>query len=622
MRRLLFASVLLLAACGDKQEVSQSSKGDYSPNVVAGGNVSVQQTNIQNATINMPPELVEKLAQALKAQGTPADQLNAQLEELKRKYADLQQKLGEYAKTDELAQQARKELDTGNLEQAETLLQQAYDKDLQFSKQHLAQRALDLAEVAELRLDHDKALARYREVTQLQPDNLIAWKNVYDIAQKVGNNNLALEAAQGLQKNLRPEDEDWLYMALADEGTALEKLGDTAKAMEKYLVVLEFDKKRTVKFPEDAARQHNLSVSYNKVGSLYKANGAALAAMKSYQNSLSIAQKLVDLDPKQADWQHDLSVSYQAIGDLQVVNGDKAAALKSYQYSLSIRKKLVILDPKRADWQHDLSVSYERLGDMYQANGDTPAALKSYQDSLSVRKKLVILDPKRADWQYALSVSYERLGDMYQANGDTPAALKSYQDSLSVIKRLVDLNPKRADWQYALSVSYERLGDMYQANGDTPAALKSYQDSLSIIKRLVDLNPKQTDWQRALSVKYHNLGGIYRANGDAPAVLKSYQDSLAISKKLAELDPEVVQWQVDLAWSYYRLAQVQEGNRKNLLKSALNILKKLDNESRLVATQQIYDEILFSGITQLDNSASINETQPNVRIPVLRPTKK
>ena len=159
MRHLVFVSVLLLAACGDKQEANQKSTGDFSPNAVAGGNVSIT----QDVKVQLSKEAEERLLQGLIAKGVPEADRAAELEELKRKYADLEQRLGEYAKTDELAQQARKELDLGNLDQAETLLQQAYDKDYQLSRQRLAQRAFDLAEVAELRLDHDKALARYRE---------------------------------------------------------------------------------------------------------------------------------------------------------------------------------------------------------------------------------------------------------------------------------------------------------------------------------------------------------------------------------------------------------------------------------------------------------------------------
>jgi hypothetical protein len=46
MRRLVFVGMLLLAACGDKQEVSQNSGGDFSPNQVAGRDA------IQNVTVN------------------------------------------------------------------------------------------------------------------------------------------------------------------------------------------------------------------------------------------------------------------------------------------------------------------------------------------------------------------------------------------------------------------------------------------------------------------------------------------------------------------------------------------------------------------------------------------
>ena len=116
-------------------------------------------------------------------------------------------------------------MDAGNLEQAETLLQQAYDQDLQLSKQRLAKRAFDLAEVAELRLDHDKALARYREVTQHQPDNLQAWTAIAEIAEKTGNANLTLEAAQKRVEYAdvvsNPYDHIWSRIKVGDSFVAL-----------------------------------------------------------------------------------------------------------------------------------------------------------------------------------------------------------------------------------------------------------------------------------------------------------------------------------------------------------------------------------------------------------------
>lgn len=312
MRRLLFASVLLLAACGDKQEVSQNSGGDFSPNQVAGRDA------IQNVKVQLSKEAEERLLQGLIAKGVPESDRAAELEELKRKYADLEQRLGEYAKTDELAQQARQELDAGNLDQAETLLQQAYDKDYQLSRQRLAQRAFDLAEVAELRLDHDKALARYREVTQLQPDNATAWWRVAKIAQKRGNTTQALDAWRGMQQAAKTQQQEReLAAAIIGEADILKANGDGKTAQEKLLQAHESLKKAAAAEPDNTVRQRDLSVSHERIGDLSVANGDRAAALKSYQDSLTIAQTLVELDPKQVEWQTDIVVSYFKLSEVE-----------------------------------------------------------------------------------------------------------------------------------------------------------------------------------------------------------------------------------------------------------------------------------------------------------------
>ena len=61
-------------------------------------------------------------------------------------------------------------------------------------------------------------------------------------------------------------------------------------------------------------------------------------------------------NPGNAGWQHDLSVSYDKVGDVQVAQGDLAGALKSFRDSLAIRERLAQSDPGHAGWQRDLSV--------------------------------------------------------------------------------------------------------------------------------------------------------------------------------------------------------------------------------------------------------------------------
>ena len=133
MRRLVFVSVLLLAACGDKQEFSQSS------------------------------------------------------------------------------QQARQELDTGKLDPAEALLQQAYDQNDQLSRQHLAQRAFDLAEAGDLYVangDTPAALKSYQDshelvkkLVELEPkqaewqhDLSLSYNKIGDLYQSNGDTPAALKS--------------------------------------------------------------------------------------------------------------------------------------------------------------------------------------------------------------------------------------------------------------------------------------------------------------------------------------------------------------------------------------------------------------------------------------------
>src|ERR1700720_4332092 len=80
----------------------------------------------------------------------------------------------------------------------------------------------------------------------------------------------------------------------------------------------------------------------------------------------------------------DLSVSYERVGDVQKAQGDLKAALKSYSDSLAIAERLAKSDPGNAGWQRDLSVSHNKIGNVQVAQGDLPVALKSYCDSLAI----------------------------------------------------------------------------------------------------------------------------------------------------------------------------------------------------------------------------------------------
>jgi predicted negative regulator of RcsB-dependent stress response len=96
-------------------------------------------------------------------------------------------------------------------------------------------------------------------------------------------------------------------------------------------------------------------------------------------------------------YHHDLSASYDEIGSVLVAQGNLTAALQAYRDSLAIRERLA-KDPGDADWQRDLAVSYSKVGDVLVAQGNLTEALQAYRDSQTILERLAKADPGNADW--------------------------------------------------------------------------------------------------------------------------------------------------------------------------------------------------------------------------------
>ncbi|MBX9636470.1 MAG: TIR domain-containing protein [Nitrosomonas sp.] len=470
----------------------------YLPPETASGlalNVSIAQQAVQVASYtNLPDAAVQTLVAQLEKQLSEEKRNNHNLSDLLERYrSDVAEWESKYR--DALVQNAadlqknpenpqllaeQQALQAGELEQAAQIRERYYQNLKREKTAELAKEAYTAAERWENAFNMPKALALYQEAVVFRRDYPEAWRNIGSIARKLGNNTLALEAAQNLQKQLDLEKDPWWFaVALIDEADILIALGDNRKAFEKYqqsqLLLAQLVKAE----PDNLNLQCDLSVSHNKVGDMHLKSGDNASALKAYQESLVIRKRLAELDPNHTEWQRDLSVSYTKVGDIHVKTGDNAAALKAYQDGLVIAKRLAERDPKHTEWQRDFSVSYNRVGDMHVKTGDNAAALKAYQDGLAIAKRLAELDPNHTEWQRDLSVSHDRVGDMYVNSGDNEAVLKAYQDGLAIAKRLAELDPAVVEWQTDLVVSYVKLSQI-----QIERQKELWTDALDILYRL------------------------------------------------------------------------------------------------------------------------------------------
>ncbi len=378
-----------------------------------------------------------------------------------------------------------------------------------------------------------------------------------------------------------PEEHGSFAQVADAEAQAHIALGDSKAAFRRYEALVAKHEQLASSEPDRADYQRDLSVSYIKMGDLYRALGEGDLAGEAYGKSLSIAERLASSEPDRADYQRDLSVSYDRMGDHYRALGQGEQAGEAYGKSLSIAERLASSEPDRADYQRDLWVSYNKMGDVYRALGQGDQAGEAYGKSLSIVERLASSEPDRADYQRDLWVSYNKVGDHYRALGQGEQAGEAYGKSLSIRERLASSEPDRADYQRDLSISYNKMGDLYRALGQGDQAGEAYGKSLSIVERLASSEPDRADYQRDLSVSYIRLGDLYQELGEEDRASGYYAKDLEIAERLAAEEPDRADYQRDLAISLLTVGREEGPSAGEALRPAHSILLTLRESGRL-----------------------------------------
>ncbi|MEJ8846112.1 tetratricopeptide repeat protein [Variovorax rhizosphaerae] len=373
--------------------------------------------------------------------------------------------------------------------------------------------------------------------------------------------------------------EDWASLADIEAQGSLQ-LGLTDRALARTREIAETFEFRVKQAPGRADCQHDLSVSYTKLGDLMRALGKGEQAREFFEKSLAISKRLAEAEPGQADYQRLLSMSFERLGALMMALGQGEQARAFFEQALAISKRLVEAEPGRTDYQRDLSVSFERLGDLMMALGQGEQAREFFERSLAIRKRLAEAEPRRADYQHDLSVSFERLGYLMRALGQGEQAREFVERSLAIRKRLAEAEPGRADYQRDLSVSYNKLGDLMTTVGEGEQAREFFEQSLAISNGLAEADPGRADYQHDLSVSFEKLGDLMTALGHGEQARELFEKSLAIRRRLTEGEPGRADYQHDLSVSFEKLGDLmtvlgQGEQARELFEKSLAIRERL-----------------------------------------------
>jgi tetratricopeptide (TPR) repeat protein len=345
--------------------------------------------------------------------------------------------------------------------------------------------------------------------------------------------------------------------ALMETQRTLLTIGDTAGAFAAA------DRARTIlagllaRQPDSFAWQHDLSVTYGKLGDVLLKQGRLDDALKAFHEGRAINERLFAADPRNAELHHLLSFSYHRIADVLQAQGKLDEALRVYERDVVVRQRLTEFDRSNTEWQRSLSVAHGRIGDLRLRMSQPDRALEAYRAALAVARRLAAANRDNTEWQQDVAICQEKVGDALREQGELDAALDTFRDNLGIYERLAASDPGNFTWQYDVAFAHYKVAEVLELQSKLDDALEAYHQSIAIRSRLAERDPNQTDVQYYLSMSYRNVGRVLQAQGKLDDAERAYREKLAILERLLARRQNSL-WQHDLAMGHSSLASIWE----------------------------------------------------------------
>jgi tetratricopeptide (TPR) repeat protein len=329
----------------------------------------------------------------LEEKQVPPEDLDHTLREIAQRHIELKKELEAFRSDDpaivELKKRALDALDVGNFEEAERLLNEASDKDIdaarrlkKIAEERLLSAAASKAENGALKwtqLDYLAAAEYYRKAAELVPEG----------------------------------HDEQLANYLNSAGGAYFKAGRYPEAKPLY--------KRSLKIREKVlGPEHpDVATSLNNLAEFYYYQGRYSKAEPLLKDSLKIREKV--LGPEHPD----VAMSLNNLAELYYYQGRYSKAEPLNKRSLEIREK--VLGPEHPD----VAMSLNNLAALYCNQGRYPEAEPLHKRSLEILEK--VLGPEHPD----VATSLNNLAALYGDQGRYSEAEPLYKRSLGIWEKVL-----------------------------------------------------------------------------------------------------------------------------------------------------------------------------------------
>ena len=496
MRRLVLASVLLLVACGDKQEISQNSGGGSSPNIVAGDNANVTVNNYQQSQ-DYQDLLAERDDARENAQKYPDDT------KFRQALATAEQNLENF-KRNVLKQAEEINKHPLNTERLRDVLQLAEDFQripLNTERMKLAKKHFDAGEYLQAR-----AVLDAESITQEQNTLLAKWRRQQEELATI---------------NARLDDtaNEWLLKArltAIDYSLGEQRIATTSSYFDKAL---------------KSGRTPERLFDYAK---FLQDNNQFRPAEKLYREALTSYRQLVKDNP--TVYLPDVAMTLQNLGNLVAADSQRRKEAENlYKEALSIRRQLAKNNP--TVYLPDVAQTLNNLGLLIAADSQRRKEAENlYSEALTINRQLA----KETPTVYLPDVAgtLNNLGVLVADDSQRRNEAENiFTEALTIRRQLAKDNPTvyLADVARTLNNLGILVADDSQRRNE---AEKLYTEALSSYRQLAKDNP--TVYQSYVALTLNNLGLLVTADSQRRNEAEAYYtEALTSYRQLAKDNPTV-----------------------------------------------------------------------------------
>ncbi|WP_051677177.1 tetratricopeptide repeat protein [Maridesulfovibrio frigidus] len=418
-----------------------------------------------NITVTSPPKedsgaLAEKIYDRLeKTEG----QLNEATQSLQSKDEEIRalkdaveglRELEKHDETAQLADEAERELLTGNPAKAKDLFRNIAENKFKKSKETDAQSQAEKIESAHayrrlgalaFRNDTHNALEAYQKSVELDPDNADGLNKLGRLLRRLGKLNTAEEYyLKALKINDELGHKEGMAKQYCNIGIIREIQGDLKGAEEYH--------RQSLRIEEELGHKKGMAADYGNIGNIRQIQGDLVGAEDYYLKSLKINEEI--------ERKVGIAIQCSNLGLIRKMQGDLVKAEDYFLKSLKINEDL--------GRKEGIATNLCNLGTIRKTQGDLVGAEDYYLKSLKINEAM--------QRKKSIAMDYGNLGNIRQIQGDLVGAEEFYLKSQKINKELGRKEGMAADCC--------NFANIRKTQGDLVGAEELWSKALALYKEM------------------------------------------------------------------------------------------------------------------------------------------